>query len=114
MRGKPLPESDYPFPPPADSAQNFLPLPAEQEQEANTQVDIAWLAQCERNDTGNPTQGQENSDPTGCTVDGTNNMSQVSQFLTGFTLELVGFDEKTHSDLAYWVRNLVLKISLHP
>jgi len=105
-RGKPVPESDYPFPPPADNAVNFLPPPAAVEQQAETQFEAALLAQYGSKgagNAGNATQGQENGDATSCTVDGTNTMSQVQQFLTGSTLELVGFNEDTQSYLTDWV-----------
>ena len=105
-RGKQAPESDYPFPSPADSAKNFLPPPTAQEKEANTQYGSKAA--------GNATQGQENADATSCTVDGTNTMSQVQQFLKGCTLELVGFNEETRSYLTDWVRNISSPKNLCP
>merc|ERR1719186_2088825 len=105
-RGKPVPESDYPFPPSttSDTPQNFLPPPSAQDQQADTQfTDADLLAQYGVAVHKGKAKVDETADATSCTADGTATMSQVQQFLTGLTLELVGFNEETQSYLTDWV-----------
>merc|ERR1719186_53712 len=104
-RGKPVPESDYPFPPPTttDTAQNFLPPPALQDQQADTQFTDADLLAQYGVVPKVKAKVDETADATSCTADDTATMSQFQQFLTGLTLELVGFNEETQSYLTDWV-----------
>ena len=97
----------FPNPTTTDTAQNFLPPPALQDQQADTQCTDADLLAQYGVVPKVKTKVDETADATSCTADGTATMSQVQQFLTGLTLELVGFNEETQSYLTDWVRREV-------
>ena len=76
-RGKPVPESDYSFPNPTttDTAQNFLPPPALQDQQADTQCTDADLLAQYGVVPKVKAKVDETADTTSCTADGTATMS---------------------------------------
>lgn len=100
--GKPVPESEYPFPPPVEVEQPFLPppsliLPAPLPIQDTTQFEANLLAQY-----GGAAPPQDTT-TNQTTLTDTASLSQVQPFLAGLKLELVGFNEETQQDLTDWI-----------
>eukprot|EP00092_Neocalanus_flemingeri_P010154 GFUD01010944.1.p1 GENE.GFUD01010944.1~~GFUD01010944.1.p1 ORF type:complete len:1552 (+),score=561.52 GFUD01010944.1:76-4731(+) len=103
--GKPVPEAEYPFPPPVESGP-FLPPPSllqpgplpDTDNTDNTQFEANLLAQY---GAAAPPLADQTTDQT--TLTDTASMSQVQPFLAGLKLELIGFNEDMQQDLTDWV-----------
>jgi hypothetical protein len=99
-RGRPVSESDYPFPPPVEEAAAAGPTepaaqPAGQDDTVNFEANLLAQYGGAKKDVG-PGGGQTSTMMT-------ETMSQVQPFLSGLTIELAGFPEQQQQDLSDWI-----------